>query len=360
MLKKQENISKAHLAAGRTVDQLRRQLGIVLHEDSGGRSGACPIEGLTGQLYAQLHALPEVRLFLLLTATRARTLGLQTGEAPNVCIEAQRLTLPMLQALADPLATPAEMPDMRVHPAHPAQDMAMKMAKHASLLPALLLVEASVFPEEWLQVAVADVTAYWNETPLDIVPLVQAALPIEGAEGAKIICLRERYGTSVHLALLFGDTARDDAPLTRIHSSCLTGDILGSLRCDCGDQLKLALVELGAAPSGILLYLHQEGRGIGIANKLRAYALQERGHDTYEANLQLGFAEDERDFSLAATILKNIGIKRIRLLTNNPHKLAAVEKAGITVTQRVPLVVKSGRHNHDYLAAKAKKSGHVF
>ncbi|MDE3037355.1 MAG: GTP cyclohydrolase II, partial [Pseudomonadota bacterium] len=205
----------------------------------------------------------------------------------------------------------------------------------------------------------SDATVYWANPPLDIVPLAKAPLPIKGAEQATLTCFRTRWGTSTHLALIVGNPAAD-ASLVRIHSSCVTGDILGSLRCDCGSQLQLALEQITQAGSGIFIYLHQEGRGIGIANKLRAYALQEKGLDTYEANLMLGFDEDERDFALAAGILKKLGVKKIRLMTNNPGKLKALEKAGITIAERVPLVAESGRHNHSYLEAKAKKSGHLF
>ena len=149
------------------------------------------------------------------------------------------------------------------------------------------------------------------------------------------------------------------APLVRVHSSCVTGDLLGSLRCDCGSQLQLALSQMKEAGAGILLYLHQEGRGIGITSKLRAYALQERGLDTFAANEQLGFSEDERDFSIAGELLKALGHTRIRLLTNNPDKIDAFDVSGITITERLPLITPSNTHNHAYLEAKKIKRGHL-
>jgi GTP cyclohydrolase II len=164
----------------------------------------------------------------------------------------------------------------------------------------------------------------------------------------------------VHLALCIGDWQKQAAPLVRAHSSCVTGDILGSLRCDCGDQLHLALDLMKKEGSGILLYLHQEGRGIGISSKLRAYKLQEQGLDTFAANTQLGYHEDERDFSIAAVMLTALGISHIRLLTNNPEKLASFEESNITITQRVPLIAATGEHNANYIDAKAKKHGHLF
>jgi GTP cyclohydrolase II len=148
-------------------------------------------------------------------------------------------------------------------------------------------------------------------------------------------------------------------PLVRLHSECLTGDVFGSLKCDCGPQLKEALTLIGDAGSGVLLYLRQEGRGIGLANKLRAYALQDRGLDTVDANLRLGFADDERDYAHAAAILQALGIDEVRLLTNNPNKVAALEAEGIKVAERVAHHMSANPHNADYLAVKRSKSGHL-
>ena len=330
-------IASFHLATGRAVDQLRRQLGIVFHMVDGKLLGACPIEGVTEELLSGLRATPGGPLSLLITGARACSLKLKTKDRAR--IDAESMSLAELLAIADPLVQ-KKLPALALLPAASSHDMLVTLARYASLPAALLIVEGNRFPNDWLHVDEADIRAYWEAPPLDMVPLAQAALPVESAEDAKIICFRQRYGTSVHLALIIGNIG--DNPLTRIHSSCITGDILGSLRCDCGDQLKLALGEIKKEGSGLLLYLHQEGRGIGIANKLRAYQLQEQGVDTYDANLMLGFEEDERDFSIAAAILKKLGISKIRLLTNNPHKIAALEKAGITVTARVPLVTSSG------------------
>jgi GTP cyclohydrolase II len=145
----------------------------------------------------------------------------------------------------------------------------------------------------------------------------------------------------------------------RLHSECLTGDVFGSLKCDCGPQLKEALALIGAAGGGVLLYLRQEGRGIGLANKLRAYALQDQGLDTVDANLRLGFSDDERDYTHAAAILRALGIDRVRLLTNNPAKVAGLETCGITVVERVGHHMPANPHNADYLAVKRRKSGHL-
>lgn len=163
-----------------------------------------------------------------------------------------------------------------------------------------------------------------------------------------------------HVALVHGDVAGAEAVATRVHSECLTGDVLGSLRCDCRKQLERALELLAATPRGILLYLRQEGRGIGLANKIRAYELQEQGLDTTEANLALGFADDERDYGVAASMLEALQVRSIGLLTNNPDKIGQLEAYGIRVTSRIPHAIPPNGHNRRYLETKARKSGHLL
>ena len=195
--------------------------------------------------------------------------------------------------------------------------------------------------------------------------VASAHLPLAISNNVHIHCFRARGERSTHLALCINlDNQHAQThyppPLVRVHSSCLTGDILGSLRCDCGDQLQQAIHTIAQAGGGILLYLHQEGRGIGIVNKIRAYRLQEQGLDTYEANQQLGFEDDERDFAIAASILKQLHTTHIRLLTNNPQKISKLEAHHIKVTQRIPLVTQPTAHNSDYLTAKRNKCGHLL
>jgi GTP cyclohydrolase II len=162
------------------------------------------------------------------------------------------------------------------------------------------------------------------------------------------------------VALTLGELAGDPPPLVRVHSECLTGDALFSLRCDCGFQLDHALQRIASEKRGALIYLRQEGRGIGLANKIRAYELQDRGADTVEANAHLGFAPDLRDYGLAVDILKSLGIAKLRLLTNNPRKLNALTNAGLTVVERVPIECGRNPHNEGYLSAKADKLGHLL
>ena len=170
---------------------------------------------------------------------------------------------------------------------------------------------------------------------------------------------RESETARVHLALVRGPIDSESRPLLRIHSECLTGDLLASVRCDCGEQLDQALAAIGDAPAGILIYLRQEGRGIGLLNKLRAYNLQDEGLDTVEANIHLGFEPDQRDYSVAVDILEDLGVMASRLLTNNPNKVAAFERSRVRVIERVPLVVSETAENANYLETKRRRLGHM-
>jgi GTP cyclohydrolase II len=222
---------------------------------------------------------------------------------------------------------------------------------------------AGVLPAAWLVDGEPQVSVGTEEV-MDAVRapqvrlLTRARLPVDGLEDTQIVAFRDSGTGEEHVALLVGSFG-GQPPLVRLHSECLTGDVFGSLKCDCGPQLKEALRLIAAAGGGVLLYLRQEGRGIGLANKLRAYALQDRGLDTIEANLRLGFADDERGYGAAAGMLKALGIGEARLLTNNPGKVAGLEAAGIHVVERVAHHMPVNPHNADYLATKKAKSGHL-
>ncbi len=234
------------------------------------------------------------------------------------------------------------------------------LAKRAGLLPTLLVIPIGKATAGWVVFSEKTLEQALKETGGKIFETARAKLPIEGAEDSTIVSFREQDEGSVHLALIIGKPKNKKLPLVRVHSSCVTGDLLGSLRCDCGDQLKLALTAIKKEGYGVLLYLNQEGRGIGITNKLRAYKLQEQGMDTYAANHALGFESDERDFTVAGSILKSLGISKINLLSNNPHKVAEIRKQGIIVSKRVPLITKPSKHNRAYITAKSQKAGHIM
>lgn len=197
-----------------------------------------------------------------------------------------------------------------------------------------------------------------KETSLELV--AAARLPLEAHQHNRLHVFHEPDGQRQHYAVEVGTPNRAKPVLVRLHSACFTGDVLGSLKCDCGPQLRSALARMGEEGAGVLLYLNQEGRGIGLANKMRVYGLQDLGFDTVEANHQLGFDDDERDFRLAATMLKTLGFASVRLLTNNPRKVDRLEKGGVTVVERLPSRVGETAHNHDYLSVKALKSGHFL
>ena len=304
------------------------------------------------------------RADLLLSHPRAATLNIvnQRAAAQEGPVRIRRsswMGLAESLASADPvrdLATPLKGPYQTVPIDDPAASAAaIRLAKLAGLLPAVFIAPVT---HELLMVGAADVLAYSSSLRLRI--SARAKLPIEGAEDTEIVAFRTADGGPEHLALIVGHPPRSAAALTRLHSACLTGDVLGSLKCDCGPQLRAAIAAVSAAGGGIILYLQQEGRGIGLLNKLRAYQLQDQGFDTVDANLRLGFEVDEREFGLAARMLDLLGFNRVRLLTNNPEKVAGLQAAGIDVIERVPLSAGEGNHNAAYLATKRNRTGHLI
>lgn len=233
-----------------------------------------------------------------------------------------------------------------------AATAALALARRAGLMPALWVLDQPAT----LQISTDEALA--AARPSKVTIAARAVLPVEGLDApTQIVAVRAEEDGSEHVALIVGAPG-GKAPLTRLHSECLTGDVFGSLKCDCGPQLRAALKLMEAEGSGILLYVRQEGRGIGLTNKLRAYALQDRGLDTVEANHRLGFADDERDYALAAAMLRALGVDKVRLLTNNPAKLAGLEAQGIGA-ERVPHRLPANPHNAHYLDVKKAKSGHL-
>ncbi len=208
-------------------------------------------------------------------------------------------------------------------------------------------------------VTVADLIQYRRQTEKLVERVVSVRLPTEYGE-FKAVAYRELLTERQHLAVVKGDVRDKESVLVRVHSECLTGDVLHSLRCDCGEQLEQALLQIGAEGTGVLLYMAQEGRGIGLLNKLRAYELQEHGLDTVEANVELGFPADSREYGIGYQILADLGLTTIRLLTNNPRKMEGIESYGLTVVEQVPIEVPPNEENRRYLAAKREKLGHTL
>jgi GTP cyclohydrolase II len=272
----------------------------------------------------------------------------------------------ILRGLADPTAEQLlpEMPEAVASPV--LGGAALALAKLARLLPAVLAAPAVAGAEEaasclgLLSVPAQDVLDYPTVTAAGLRQVAEASVPLEDAANARIVAFRTADAAIEHLAIVVGDPAAAASPLVRIHSECFTGDLLGSLRCDCGSQLRGAIQRMSAEGCGVLLYLAQEGRGIGLVNKLRAYALQDRGLDTLDANRALGWGADERSFLIAATMLQTLGVDRVRLLTNNPDKIAALAACGIAVAGRESHVFAANGVNDKYLATKAARFGHLL
>ena len=259
-------------------------------------------------------------------------------------------------AIADPqrdLSTPLKGPFRTLNDPQPhASAAAMKLARLAGLLPAFFVNDLGSFEQG---VSSQDIIAYAQSSAVRIAS--RARLPVRDCGQAEIIAFRSEGDAAEQIALMIGaPTGRP--PLVRIHSECLTGDALGSLKCDCGPQLRDAISAIRDSGWGILLYLRQEGRGIGLINKLRAYSLQDQGFDTVDANIRLGFADDERNFDVAASMLRKLGQDEVRLLTNNPRKVAALVASGIPVQEQVPLRTGLNPFNKDYLETKRDRSGH--
>ncbi|MCL6683816.1 GTP cyclohydrolase II [Sphingomonas alba] len=318
------------------------------------------VETATGAILDLLD--PQAKAPLLLSGERAAALGLgNLREVGDLKHAVQVHRAPWLdRETARSLADPSR--DFDRGPIGPLGAEAVRCPGEAEAILTLLRL-AGVLPAAWLvgveaeaKVGVEAIMAAVHAPQVQLV--TRAKLPVEGLEGTQIVAFRDTGTGEEHVALVVGAFG-GRPPLVRLHSECLTGDVFGSLKCDCGPQLKEALRLIGAAGGGVLLYLRQEGRGIGLANKLRAYALQDRGLDTIEANLRLGFADDERGYGVAAAMLRALGVDSARLLTNNPNKVAGLEAAGVHVVERVAHHMPTNPHNADYIATKKAKSGHL-
>lgn len=304
-----------------------------------------------------------------LTVRRAETLKIRqyTPEVVRVPYP-DWLTAEQIRRLADPqfdLADPMRGPFLaRRDPIPDAVAASVKLAKIARLLPSTLCVSAPLVRigahPGIATVAAREVSGYDLRTASTLRRVAGARIPLADAENARVMAYRPADGGVEHLAVVIGDPIPPGPVLVRLHSECFTGDLLGSLKCDCGDQLRGAIERISGEGAGVLLYLAQEGRGIGLINKLRAYALQDQGFDTIEANRRLGFEDDERVFAAAAEMLRHLGFSKVRLLTNNPRKIAQLEEYGVEVAERVGHAFPTNIHNERYLAVKAEKSGHLF
>jgi GTP cyclohydrolase II len=362
------------VAVDRATAELRRGGLVVLHDLTSRVWLVVAAETAEDEGLARLRAMGEGDPHLVLTPERAAALGLrqQAGGVVSLLLPT-RLPTDVLWHLADPTARQLTAMPTGLTPSDVPVDIAVavvELAKLARLLPAAIVaplrLQSATHAADWarsrdlLDVSVGAIDSYQQVAARSLRIVSEARIPLAGAENARVIAFRPGDGGTEHLAIIIGEPPRDLPVLTRLHSECFTGDLLGSLRCDCGDQLRGAIAEIARHGHGLLIYLAQEGRGIGLVNKLRAYRLQDLGADTFDANQQLGFDADERVYLPAAEMLRQLGFREVRLMTNNPAKMAGLTRCGIAVVERVPHVFPANSHNDRYLETKAAKFGHLF
>jgi len=326
--------------------------------DAGDAIVALPVDGLTEASSAAFKALcAPAPLRLAVTARRAKVIGLGVP-GPVLIALAPEDRFAAIWALAAGIECERRP---AAGAAGNAAKRAIELAKLAQRLPALLVADARAIPRHVLaQMITIDAGAMelFRARMLDTLEIVsEARIPLSDGVAARFCVFRDAVGGSP-VAIMLGEPDFAQPVNVRVHSACLTGDVFGSLRCDCGAQLKLAIAQLSEAGGGIVLYLEQEGRGLGLANKVRAYTLQDDGLDTMDANMMLGFDDDERNYDVAARMLKMIGVTRVQLLTNNPGKLEALSDGGVEVCARIPLHTPINPENRRYLATKAARAGH--
>lgn len=361
----------------RAMGDFRRGLPVLICDDADG----LPLLAVAAELARPetIQAMTQwagTSPFLALTHQRAATLKIRLY-TPDVVLLPQNVkggweTADAAKSLADPshdLELPLRGPFHAVRTLQgKGWTAAIKLAKLAHLLPAVIAVNLPqaqpvrdfASRHDLLQVRTGALLSYDAAAAMALVQVAGARVPLAGAEAARLIAFRPKDGGLEHFAILIGDPDRHQPVLARLHSECFTGDLIGSLKCDCGEQLRGAIKQINEAGGGVLLYLAQEGRGIGLINKLRAYGLQDQGFDTNQANERLGFAADERIFLPAARMLTLLGFNEVRLMSNNPSKVSGLEQLGVRVVERVPHQFPSNEHNWFYLNTKRDKSGHLL
>ncbi|MCE9523009.1 MAG: GTP cyclohydrolase II [Alphaproteobacteria bacterium] len=363
---------RAALAVDRAAAELRRGLPVIVMPRHGKPSLIAAAELANDSLLKAMTLASGGLPHALLTHNRAKTLKIRLYTEDVVAVplpreeaaRAARVLADPTRDMRDPMMGPWQA---ERSPLSGSATAAVKLAKIAELLPAVLEVpiDAKIAArltkrDGLITVSAADILQHDSRANTMFSTVARARLPLANAEDTRVLAFRPLSGGREHLALIIGAPEPPGPVLVRLHSECLTGDLLGSLKCDCGDQLRGAIAAIGKSGAGVLLYLAQEGRGIGLINKLKAYELQDQGFDTIEANQRLGFEADEREFAAAAEMLKYLGFTAVRLMTNNPEKVAALSGFGIDVVERVAHSFPTNPHNEAYLATKKAKAGHTY
>jgi GTP cyclohydrolase II len=347
-----------HVAVERALAEFRCGRPVIL-TDAEERAVALPVDGMSDEQLAAFRQLcAPAPLRLVVTGRRASSLGLVAAQAVALAVgEADRAGDILSLAVDAQVARSLEATG-----AGRTAGAAIELAKLAQRLPALLVAPmgaaaAASCDPPLIAIAAQAVTPFRAAALATLTVASEAHVPLNGGLSTRFVVFRDVIGGTATAVVVGAPDFRQPVPV-RMHSACLTGDVFGSRRCDCGDQLRLALARLEEEGGGIILYLRQEGRGLGLANKMRAYQLQDEGLDTLDANATLGFDDDERDYGIAGRMLELLGCKRVLLLTNNPAKLDGLAQAGIEVSGRIPLQGAINADNRRYLTAKATRAGH--
>jgi len=353
--------NEAHLSVSRALGELQARRPIRVNAP-GEVLFVLPVEGLDDQRLREFAALcgpnaPE----LIVTQQRARAIGIESSTPMALPLSAEARTSDIFALAAE--GETSSHSALKADAAGPAAKAAIQLVKLSRGLPAVLAANLANIHRDLMHSIVAvdaDAVERVAASPANaLIVASEASVPLASGTAARFVVFRDALGVD-QVAIIIGKPNFAEPVPVRLHSACLTGDVFGSRRCDCGDQLQLALTRLESLGGGIILYLAQEGRGIGLANKMLAYRLQDAGLDTRDANTMLGFEDDERDYGIAAMMLRTLNCTRIILLTNNPAKLDGLKHAGIEIAARVPLEAPVNAHNRRYLTTKAVRSGHKF
>jgi len=353
--------NEEHLSVSRALGELQARRPIRVNAP-GEVLFVLPVEGLDDQRLREFAALcgpnaPE----LIVTQQRARAIGIESSTPMALPLSAEARTSDIFALAAE--GETSSHSALKADAAGPAAKAAIQLVKLSRGLPAVLAANLANIQRDLMHSIVAvdaDAVERVAASPANaLIVASEASVPLASGTAARFVVFRDALGVD-QVAIIIGKPNFAEPVPVRLHSACLTGDVFGSRRCDCGDQLQLALTRLESLGGGIILYLAQEGRGIGLANKMLAYRLQDAGLDTRDANTMLGFEDDERDYGIAAMMLRTLNCTRIILLTNNPAKLDGLKHAGIEIAARVPLEAPVNAHNRRYLTTKAVRSGHKF